>query len=120
MHKVLRNSAMKSRNCIKIRGGGPAPPPFARLPPPDKMLSEESELVWNDGVAPELCIDFDAPNYSRGEGLALWGCGMLFFTTVYALVYVSGAENTRMADKRQYSLPDLSRDFGLEPKTEEE
>ena len=26
------------------------------------QLPEEVELVWDDGVAPETCIDFDAPH----------------------------------------------------------
>ena len=27
-----------------------------------EQIHEQDELVWDDGVAPETCIDFDAPH----------------------------------------------------------
>eukprot|EP00752_Nemacystus_decipiens_P015401 g13734.t1 len=53
-------------------GGGPPQPPFARNKPVDYQLDENHELVWDDGVAPETTIDFDAPHMSLSEGLT---CG---------------------------------------------
>jgi hypothetical protein len=46
-------------------------------------LHEEDELIWNDGVAPETAIDFDAPHVSSGAGLAWWLGGFLFFYSIY-------------------------------------
>jgi hypothetical protein len=48
---------------------GPSVPPFARLRPPTESLPEQVELVWDDSVAPETCIDFDAPHVSTKEVL---------------------------------------------------
>ena len=39
--------------------------------------------MWSDGVAPETCIDFDAPHMSPGEGLAWWAGGLGFFASVF-------------------------------------
>ena len=50
----------------------PAPPTFARLPVPTAPLHEENELLWSDGVAPEMALDYDAPEISRMQGLAMW------------------------------------------------
>lgn len=38
------------------------------------------DAVWNDGVAPELALDFDAPNISSKEALYTWlsAMGSLF------------------------------------------
>jgi hypothetical protein len=48
--------------------------------------AEESELLWDDGVAPELCIDFDAPWYSRSEGLMWWLAGFGFFAGLATVI----------------------------------
>ena len=68
---IYRRSALATaRKSLPTRGGGPVPvpAPFARLSKPTRPLTEEHELIWDDGVAPETCIDFDVPNYSRSEG----------------------------------------------------
>jgi len=33
-------------------------------------MTENSDALWDDGVAPELALDFDAPNVSTSE--ATW------------------------------------------------
>lgn len=64
-----RTAAVSRRILLVRKLGGhshaPPPPTFARLPEAKSRLHEESELVWHDGVAPELAIDFDAPELSR-------------------------------------------------------
>lgn len=42
---------------------------FPALPPPSPpcQLHEQDEVIWNDGVAPEAALDFDAPHISRGQ-----------------------------------------------------
>ena len=47
------------------------------------QLHEEDELVWNDGVAPETCIDFDAPHINSYEALAWWFGGIMMVYLTY-------------------------------------
>ena len=58
-------------------------PPLYRLPLPNRALPEEDELIWNDRVAPETCLDLDAPHVSPMEGLLTWLGGFAFFYGVY-------------------------------------
>lgn len=67
-------------------GSTPPLPPFARNLAPTEKLVEEHDLVWDDGVAPELTIDFDAAHVSKSEGLAFWLGGLGFFVGLYQLV----------------------------------
>ena len=39
---------------------------------PSGPLHEEHELIWDDGVAAETCLDFDAPHIGKWEGLMWW------------------------------------------------
>lgn len=61
-------------------------PPFARLPPPTSQIPEEVELVWDDSVAPETCIDFDAPHVSSGEVFKTFLASLGFFLGIYLFV----------------------------------
>mmetsp|Transcript_82991 Transcript_82991/g.234410 ORF Transcript_82991/g.234410 Transcript_82991/m.234410 type:complete len:156 (+) Transcript_82991:59-526(+) len=72
-------------------GGGPPPPPFARTLVPEGPLHEEHELIWDDGVAAETTLDFDAPHISKWEGLAWWFGGFGFFFGVYTFATVTDA-----------------------------
>jgi hypothetical protein len=43
-------------------------------------LIENYDAVWDDGVAPELALDFDAPNISSKEALTtLMGAFGVFY-----------------------------------------
>jgi hypothetical protein len=55
----------------------------------------ETELVWDDSVAPETCVDFDAPHVSTAEVLISFLAGLGFFGSVYLLVYISDPEKNR-------------------------
>jgi len=46
-------------------------------------------------VAPETCIDFDAPHVSTSEVLISFLAGLGFFASLYLLVYISDPENNR-------------------------
>mmetsp|Transcript_16265 Transcript_16265/g.18420 ORF Transcript_16265/g.18420 Transcript_16265/m.18420 type:complete len:129 (-) Transcript_16265:137-523(-) len=76
-----RGALVTSRRTFAVRGAasGPAPPTFQRLPTPTQKLHEEHELLWDDSVAPEICLDFDLPNYSFSKGLAMFAGGFAFF-----------------------------------------
>ncbi len=52
------------------------------------QLPEEVELVWDDSVAPELCIDFDAPDTSLKDVLIAFAiaAGLLCLDSVYGKI----------------------------------
>lgn len=49
-------------------------------------MVENSDAVWDDGVAPELALDFDAPHISSQEGLATWAGGLFGFFVLYQTI----------------------------------
>ena len=42
--------------------------------------------MWDDTVAPETCIDFDAPHVSSREVLTMFFGAFAFFGTLYSLI----------------------------------
>ena len=93
---------MSKRASQLARGGGhghhrPPPPPFARIPPPSKRLHEEVELVWNDGVAPETLIDFDAPHIPKYQALKHLGYALGGFVTLMGVVTLYNPDSWREA-----------------------
>merc|ERR1712146_874319 len=86
-------------------GGGPKMPPFARLKPPTETIPEEVELVWDDSVAPETCIDFDAPHISTSE--MLWSIASVaaMFGALYTYVVLSDPEGSNPVAKRETVIP---------------
>lgn len=98
------------------RGGGhhhrPPPPPFARLPTPSSRLHEEAELVWNDGVAPETLIDFDAPHVPKYTALKHLAFGLGGFMALMGFVTLYDPNSLRDASPRGKHLPDLRWEMG--------
>ena len=84
---------------------GPMMPPFARLEPPKGKLTEEIELVWDDTVAPETCIDFDAPHVDTNEMFGMMLAGFGFFGTLYLLVSLSDPEGSNPVAPRATVIP---------------
>ncbi|CAM9455833.1 unnamed protein product [Choristocarpus tenellus] len=109
LRQVLRRGVVASSARQVVRGGGghhgPPMPPFARNLAPSSMLNENHELVWNDGVAPETCIDFDAPHVSTAEALGHMLMGAGLFATIFGLVTLSDPESKRIAVCREETLP---------------
>ena len=68
------------------------------------MLHEEHELVWDDGVAPELAIDFDAQHIPKWEGVLTWFGGMGFFATVAGLVWWTDPASKNPAVNRKHNM----------------
>lgn len=62
---------------------------------PTEKLVENIDAVWDDGVAPEMCLDFDCQHVDSTEGLMWWLGGFTFFATVYQVV-----KATRPEDKK--------------------
>ena len=83
---AVRGAAMARRLPLRGagRGGAAPPPPFVRLRKPNEKLNAEHELLWDDGVAPELCIDFDASHVPAWEGAKMWLMGLGFYASLFA------------------------------------
>ncbi|TYZ64416.1 hypothetical protein PybrP1_012652 [[Pythium] brassicae (nom. inval.)] len=115
---AIRRSAQLTR-----AGGGhhrPPPPPFARLAEPTQPLHEHSELVWNDGVAPESLIDFDAPHVPKYRALKHLGMALGGLLTLMGVVTLYNPDSWRQAAKRGNNLPDLSWELGVADEPEGE
>ena len=65
------------------------------------QLHEENELVWNDGVAPETCIDFDAPHVDKYTGLLWFMGGIAFFYVSYKVTELSGFMQNKKTAARE-------------------
>merc|ERR1712137_300404 len=114
LHRVLRSSAMRRLAAIPQRGGAPAAlvpgsiePPHFRLPLPKQDLLEEDELIWNDGVAPEACLDFDAPHVSSYEALAWWFGGIMLVYLTYRSMGLMDLHSWKKTAPRE--LPESTR-----------
>jgi len=46
-------------------------------------LAENNDAIWDDGVAPELALDFDMPHMSSREALGTWMFGFGVFFAFY-------------------------------------
>ena len=102
----------------------PPPPTFQRLPPPSRNVHEERELLWDDGVAPELALDFDAPELSKWEGLAWWAGGLGFFAALGGFIaFVWDPASRKRTVRRELHLGDAlpyAKPDGSMPKKSEE
>ena len=87
---------VNQRAAIMARGEA-IPPPFARaaLPASQSQMPEEIELIWEDGVAPEMTIDFDATFVSKMEGLQWWLGGFAFFAGLMGVVSLTDPQGKK-------------------------
>ena len=79
------------------------------------------ELVWDDSVAPETCIDFDAPHISTSE--MLWSIASVaaMFGALYTYVVLSDPEGSNPVAKRETVIPaSYAYDCGITDKMPEE
>jgi hypothetical protein len=102
-----------------MRGGDshahhpPAPPSFVQLPVPNRPLPEEYELLWDDPVAPELALDFDAQHIPLPIGVLMFSSGLAFFALVGAFVYfIIDAPSQNPAAKRELPYNNLEKELG--------
>ncbi len=124
---VARGGAVaRSRGAQAVRGGGHGglpPPSFVPRQVPDGPLHEQADLIWDDGVAPEVTIDFDAPGVSSGKGFLMWLGGLGFFASMYGfVVFVQRPDEGRRAMPARlggmYDEEELAKSLGghKEPK----
>ena len=119
---LRRSASMASRRAfLPMRGGagGPPPAPFVRVPPPRRPLNEEHELIWDDGVAPETAIDFEAPHVSSRTALKWWFSGFGFFAALGGFLYFWDAPGRKRTVTRQLPFNNLAVELGADPNAEE-
>jgi hypothetical protein len=109
---AIRRGATRMMN-LRRGGGGYAPPPFVRLPPPSAQLPKEVELLWNDPVAPEITIDFDAPHLSPLQALGMFSLafGSLLSTLAF-MVFVVDPPSKKPSIHRELPFDGLNRELG--------
>mmetsp|Transcript_15964 Transcript_15964/g.21907 ORF Transcript_15964/g.21907 Transcript_15964/m.21907 type:complete len:85 (+) Transcript_15964:33-287(+) len=68
------------------------------------MLIENHDCTFDDGVAPEMALDFDCQHVSRTEGLLWWLGGFGFFAAVYQIVKATDPEGKNPAVNRKMNM----------------
>ena len=102
-------------------GGGPAPPPFVKMPLPAKNIHEHNDLIWNDGVVAETYLDFDAPSWSSAKAAAWLGGAFASLFGVYLFVdTVIDPEGSRPFARRDLPYDNLRVELGgpVDPEAE--
>ena len=64
--------------------------------------------MWDDSVAPEAALDFDAPHVSTKEVLLGFFAGFAFFGSLLTLVYLSDPVASNPVARRASVIPDAS------------
>ncbi len=62
-------------------------------------------MVWDDTVAPETAIDFDAPHVDTTEVLQMFAGAFLFFAGLYTLVSLSDPVGSNPVALRSNVIP---------------
>jgi hypothetical protein len=76
------------------------------------QMTENSDCLWDDGVAPELALDFDLPNTSSRE--ALMTLGGVFFGFFVFYQGIKATTNTETANPAlNHSTDCVVRDFSI-------
>jgi hypothetical protein len=86
-----------------------------------EQIPEEVELVWDDTVAPEACIDFDNPSADSKEILQGWAVLGTFFATLVGYIYLTDPVGSNPVALRSTVLPfdGLKYELGLGPSQDE-
>jgi hypothetical protein len=71
-------------------------------------MTENTDCLWDDGVAPELALDFDLPNTSSAEALLTLGSVFGFFALFYQFVKATSKENPALNHSTDNVIPDYS------------
>ena len=82
------------------------------------QITENKDCVWDDGVAPELALDFDAPNVSSREALGtLLGVLGLFFLYYKVVVTWTLPPNPALEHYTDVQSPDYAAPWKPEKKS---
>lgn len=103
---LLRRSIVATRSTqSSLRGGASPPlPPFARHPVPTQKLVENNDAVFDDGVAPEIGLDFDCQHVSSTEGVLSWLGGLSLFVGLYQFIKSTDPEGKNPAVNRKMNV----------------
>lgn len=76
------------------------------------QYTENIDAVWNDGVAPELALDFDLQNTSSSEALYTWlGAfgGIYLLYSLITVVTTGEKGNPALNHSTDCVIPDYSK-----------
>ena len=73
-----------------------------------KQLVENNDAVFDDGVAPELALDFDCQHVDSTEGLLSWLGGLGGFVALYQFVKYTDPESKNPIGSNSTSRMSLS------------
>jgi len=115
----------RSFHLSRSRAGNTPPlPPFVRTRNPKGKLNNDHELIWDDRVAAETCLDLDALHISTGEAVKMWAGALLTLTGLYQLCKFINPSSYKVAVPVGETLPPVGLDFidkkGEGSETEEE
>ena len=68
-------------------------------------MHPDSELVWDDGVAPERALDIDAPMIPIGTVVKSMGCMILFILGLYTVTSMQNPEKNSPVVPPGFALP---------------
>mmetsp|Transcript_7495 Transcript_7495/g.9767 ORF Transcript_7495/g.9767 Transcript_7495/m.9767 type:complete len:136 (-) Transcript_7495:124-531(-) len=100
--------ASRSFHASSLQAGGMVPPlpSFARNAVKSERIPENADAVWDDGVAPELALDFDMPNVSTMEAVGTLGAAFgMFYVLIQGILFTmnhDAAPATLMGDSGMY------------------
>jgi len=88
-----------------VAGGATPPlPPFTRIPTSVQKLSEHNDAIFDDGVAPEVALDFDCQHISKTEGGLTWLGALTCYVLLYQAVKFSDPESKNPAVNRKMNM----------------
>jgi hypothetical protein len=69
-----------------------------------QQLVENHDVIFDDGVAPELALDFDCQHVSSGEAFAMWAGAFGGLALFYQWVKSTSPEGQNPAVNRQMNM----------------
>ena len=80
---------------------------------------ENNDAVFDDGVAPELALDFDVQHVSKTEGVLSWLGGLSLFVGLYQFIKFTDPESKNPAVNRTMNVVIDPPRIGAPPTSEE-
>ena len=96
---------------LSRKGATPPLPPFVRTRNPKSKLNNDHELIWDDRVAAETCLDIDALHISTGEAVTMWAGAILGLTGLYQFCKYMDPPSYKAAVSVGDTLPPVGLDF---------
>lgn len=112
--KVLQvNTVLCLVDCLCLVASRPPLPVYVRRPEEANTLPEDHELLWDDGVAPEMCVDFDLPHEDAYEGLGWFSVGIGIFVAYGLFVkFIWFPSIKPIAAKKEFPYDGLREELG--------